>query len=445
VVDQTIAVLESDKATVDIPCAENGVVAAVKIKVGDRVSAGSPLMVLQTADEAAPVSADLAPPRRSSGAAAPRSLASRDVPPPPPAAPTDTPAAEMCQATEVVSTRAAAPAQAHSGNVVSLAAAVTARAPNSLPNERVYAGPSVRKLARELGVDLRTVKGTGPRGRIIAKDVSRHVKSVMAHGGAPESTREGAEPSSPHCEQAFPVAPWPRIDHAKFGPVEQQPLSRIRKTSGANLHRNWVRIPHVTNHDDADVTDLEAFRSRVNRENDAAGAKVSPLAFIVKACISALKAFPEANASLEGDTLTLKRYYHIGFAADTPDGLVVPVIRDADQKGVMQLAKEMAELAAKARAGKLAAAQMQGASFSISSLGGIGGSYFTPIINAPEVAILGVGKIQTRVVWSEGQPLPRLFLPLSLSWDHRVLDGAMAGRFNAVVVRSLSDVRRLLL
>lgn len=244
---------------------------------------------------------------------------------------------------------------------------------------------------------------------------------------------------------AFSVAPWPKIDPSRFGPVEQQPLSRIRKISGVNLHRNWVRIPHVTNHDDADVTNLEAFRSQVNRENDAAGARVSPLAFIVKACIAALTAFPEFNASLEGDTLTLKRYYHIGFAADTPQGLLVPVIRDADQKGVMQVAKEMAELAAKARAGKLLAADMQGASFSISSLGGIGGTYFTPIINAPEVAILGVGKIQTRVVWSEEQPQPRLFLPLSLSWDHRVVDGAMAGRFNATVVKSLSDVRRLLL
>jgi pyruvate dehydrogenase E2 component (dihydrolipoamide acetyltransferase) len=302
----------------------------------------------------------------------------------------------------------------------------------------------VRKMARELGVDLSAVKGSGPRGRIIAKDVRGHVKSAMSESVGRQRAREGADSGAAAGKSSFTVAPWPQIDHARFGPVEQQPLSRIRKISGANLHRNWVTIPHVTNHDDADVTDLEAFRTELNRENGKAGVKISPLVFIMKASVAALQAFPEFNVSLEGDSLIMKRYYHIGFAVDTPNGLVVPVIRDADRKGVVQLAMEMAELAAKAHAGKLAAADMQGGSFSISSLGGIGGSYFTPIINAPEVAILGVGKTQTRVVWAGGQPQPRLFLPVSLSWDHRVVDGAAAGRFNAFLVRALGDLRRLL-
>jgi pyruvate dehydrogenase E2 component (dihydrolipoamide acetyltransferase) len=237
----------------------------------------------------------------------------------------------------------------------------------------------------------------------------------------------------------------PKIDFAAFGPIESQPLSRIRRISGANLHRNWLTIPHVTNHEDANVTDLEAFRADLNRESGSSNAKVSPLAFIMKACVSALKEHPQFNASLDGETLILKRYYHIGFAVDTANGLVVPAVRNADVKGISQLAREMGDLAARARAGKLSAAEMQGSSFSISSLGSIGGSYFTPIINAPEVAILGVGKIQARVIWSAGGPQPRLFLPLSLSWDHRVIDGAAAARFNASLARVLGDVRRLLL
>jgi pyruvate dehydrogenase E2 component (dihydrolipoamide acetyltransferase) len=409
--DQTIAVLESDKATLEIPSSEAGVVAALEIKVGDKISAGGPLMAVRTADEG-----------------------------------TSAPPGPAPETRRVDTTRPSAPApqQVNHGRVVPLTAVLSARTPDSVSGERVYAGPTVRKIARELGVNLRDVKGTGPRGRIIAKDVSGYVKLVMPTSIGRQRAEDGADSSAPAGRSSFAVAPWPQVDHAKFGPVAQQSLSRIRKISGANLHRNWVMIPHVTNHDDADVTDLEAFRTELNRENEKAGVKVSPLAFIIKACVAALKAFPEFNASLEGETLILKRYYHIGYAADTPNGLMVPVIRDADQKGVVQLAKEMAELAAKARTGKLPGADMQGGSFSISSLGGIGGSYFTPIINAPEVAILGVGKTCTRVVWAGGQPQPRLFLPLSLSWDHRVVDGAAAGRFNAFLVRVLGDLRRLL-
>lgn len=408
--DQTVAVLESDKATVEIPSPEGGVVASVEIKVGDKVSAGSPLMVLRTA-ETTPAETDqqVVALARSEGYAEP------------------------------IFPSVPAPQEPSAGNIVPLAAA-TARLPRSLSSGRVYAGPALRKFARELGVDLREVKGTGPRGRIVTKDVSGYVKSVIPERHAIGGAASVPPPGSP----SFALPAWPQVDHAKFGKVDQQPLSRIRKISAANLHRNWVMIPHVTNHDDADVTDLEAFRSELNREQEKTGVRLSPLAFIMKASVAALQAFPEFNASLDGDTLILKRYYHIGFAADTPNGLVVPVIRDANQKGIGQLATEMAELAAKARVGKLAAADMQGGSFSISSLGGIGGSYFTPIINAPEVAILGVGKIQTRVVWLDGQPQPRLCLPLSLSWDHRVVDGAAAGRFNAFLVRALSDLRRLL-
>jgi pyruvate dehydrogenase E2 component (dihydrolipoamide acetyltransferase) len=440
--DQAVALLESDKATVEIPSPETGVVAAVEIKVGDKVSAGSPLMTLGTAGEGASA-------RPEAGSAViPRPAAEPIVT----STSGDTPmglrdhrvigATQETAEVQAISPAAAAAHLLPAGNVVPLTSALAARAPNRVSNERVYAGPKVRKIARELGVDLRDVKGTGPRGRIVAEDVRGHVKSLMRTGW--QHTTDGAGVSGAAGGVSLAIAPWPKVDHAKFGPVEQQPLSRIRKASGANLHRNWAMIPHVTNHDDADVTDLEAFRIELNRENEKTGVKVSPLAFILRACVAALQTFPEFNASLEGDMLVLKRYYHIGFAADTPNGLVVPVIRDADRKGVAQIAKELAELAGKARSGRLSGAEMQGGSFSISSLGGIGGSYFTPIINAPEVAILGVGKVQKRVVWSGEQPQPRLFLPLSLSWDHRVVDGAAAGRFNAFLVKVLSDLRRLL-
>ena len=310
----------------------------------------------------------------------------------------------------------------------------------------MIASPSIRKLARELGVPLEEVKGSGAKGRITESDVQSFVKAVMA-GTAQTSAQKAAAPAGGAAGGgAFPgLLPWPKVDFEKFGPVERKDLSRIKKISGANLHRNWVTIPHVTNHDDADITELEAFRVQLNKENEKSGIKVTMLAFMIKATVAALKKFPEFNASLDGDTLVLKNYFHIGFAADTPNGLVVPVIRDCDKKGIFQISQEMSELAKKARDGKLGPADMTGGCFSISSLGGIGGTYFTPIINAPEVAIMGVCKSQTRPVWDGKQFAPRLILPLSLSYDHRVIDGAAAARFTAYLAQLLADMRRVLL
>ena len=293
----------------------------------------------------------------------------------------------------------------------------------------------MRAFARELGVDLSKVKGTGPKDRILQTDVQTFVKQAMGGAGA----------AAPAAGAALGLLPWPQIDFAKFGPVESKPLSRIKKISGANLHRNWVMIPHVTNCEDADITDLEAFRVQLNKENEKAGIKVTMLAFLIKACVAALKKFPEFNTSLDGDNLVYKHYFNIGFAADTPNGLVVPVVKNADQKGVLGIAKEMGELSAKAREGKLGPADMQGGCISISSLGGIGGTYFTPIINAPEVAILGVCRSSMRPIWDGKQFAPRLILPLSLSYDHRVIDGAAAARFNTYLVSLLGDMRRVVL
>jgi pyruvate dehydrogenase E2 component (dihydrolipoamide acetyltransferase) len=302
-----------------------------------------------------------------------------------------------------------------------------------------HASPSVRHTAREFGVDLGRVRGTGPKGRITHDDVRQFVKlALQAPAMAPAAV--GAP--------ALTTVPWPQIDFSKFGPIERIEMSRIRKISGPALHRNWVTIPHVTNHDDADITDLEAFRVQLNRENDKSGVKVTMLAFLIKACVAALRRFPDFNSSIDaatGDAIIRKQYYHIGFAADTPQGLVVPVVRDADRKGILDIARETTALAAKARDGKLSPADMQGGTFSISSLGGIGGTYFTPIINAPEVAILGVCRSTTRPVWDGTQFAPRLILPLSLSWDHRVVDGAGAARFNAYLAQVLADFRRVLL
>ena len=314
------------------------------------------------------------------------------------------------------------------------------------PGARPHASPSVRKFARELGVDLQHVAGSGPKGRITPDDVREHVKAVMAGGARPAAAPVAAAATGP----GLNLPPWPVIDFAKFGPVERVAMSRIRKISGPSLTRNAMVIPHVTNHDDADITELEAFRVQLNKENERNkdAPKLTMLAFLVKACVAALKKFPEFNASIDpetGDAVFLKKYYHIGFAADTPNGLVVPVIRDADQKGVFEIAQETSALAAKARDGKLAPSDMQGGTFSISSLGGIGGTYFTPIINAPEVAILGVCRSQTRPVWDGRQFAPRLMLPLSLSWDHRVVDGAGAARFNAYLGQILADFRRVML
>jgi pyruvate dehydrogenase E2 component (dihydrolipoamide acetyltransferase) len=296
----------------------------------------------------------------------------------------------------------------------------------------------VRKFARELGVDLSAVKGSGPKGRITADDVRGYVKQALA-GGA------GAAASGAADGAALGLLPWPQVDFAKFGPIEARPLSRIKKISGANLHRNWVMIPHVTNNDEADITDLEALRVRLNKENEKAGVKLTMLAFVIKAAVAALKKFPEFNASLDGDNLVLKRYYHIGFAADTPNGLMVPVLKNADQKGVLDIARETSELAKKARDGKLGPTDMQGGCFSISSLGGIGGTHFTPIINAPEVAILGLSRACQKPVWDGKQFAPRLTLPMSLSFDPRVIDGAAAARFNACLAALLADFRRIAL
>jgi pyruvate dehydrogenase E2 component (dihydrolipoamide acetyltransferase) len=294
----------------------------------------------------------------------------------------------------------------------------------------------VRKRARERGIDLRQVKGSGPRGRILPADLETFI-TPSAAAGAPslQAYTTGA---------GLGLLPWPKVDFSKFGPIETKPLSRIKKISGVNLHRNWVMIPHVTNHDEADITELEEFRTKLNKEIEKSGVRVSMLAFMIKAAVSSLKKFPEFNASLDGDNLVLKKYFHIGFAADTPQGLVVPVIRDADKKGVIDVAKEMGELAKLARDGKLKPDQMQGGTFTISSLGGIGGTYFTPIINAPEVAIMGACRSFHKMVWDGKQATPRLIQPLSLSWDHRVIDGAAAARFNAHFASLLADMRRAL-
>ena len=311
-----------------------------------------------------------------------------------------------------------------------------------------HASPSVRKFARELGVPLDEVKGSGPKGRITQEDVQAFTKSVMA-GAAQTKAQAAKAPAGGGVGGADGAAlgllPWPKVDFAKFGPIERKDLSRIKKISGANLHRNWVMIPHVTNHDNADVTELEALRVSLNKEHEKAGVKFTMLAFVIKAVVAALKKFPDFNASLDGDQLVYKQYYNIGFAADTPNGLVVPVLKDADKKGLVQISQELAELSKKARDGKLGSGDMSGGCFSISSLGGIGGRYFSPIINAPEVAILGLSKGVMEPVWNGKEFVPRLMLPLSLSYDHRVIDGALAARFNAYLGQTLADFRRVLL
>jgi pyruvate dehydrogenase E2 component (dihydrolipoamide acetyltransferase) len=334
-----------------------------------------------------------------------------------------------------------------------VAAAMPAHNPTTAPVGLPHASPSVRLLARELGVPLAEVKGSGPKGRITAQDVQVFTRGVM--NGVLQTTAIAAAVAQ-QVAAAKPAAgspgggelgliPWPKVDFAKFGPIERKEMGRIKKISGANLLRNAVMIPAVTNHDDADITDLEAFRVSTNKENEKSGVKVTMLAFLIRACVSALKKFPEFNSSLDGDALVYKNYWHIGFAADTPNGLVVPVIKNADQKGIFQISQEMSELAKKARDGKLGPADMSGATFTISSLGGIGGRYFTPIINAPEVAILGVCKSQMEPVWNGKEFVPRLMLPLSLTWDHRVIDGAAAARFNAYLGQLLADFRRIIL
>ncbi|AKJ67427.1 dihydrolipoamide acetyltransferase [Pandoraea thiooxydans] len=405
--EQSLITLESDKATMDVPSPSAGVVKEVKVKVGDTVSEGSVIILLE-------------------GGAAPAQTQAT--------APAAQPAAPAAAAPQVEVPKAPAPAKA--------AEPAAPLVPLVQEGEHTisHASPSVRKFARELGVDVARVPGSGPKGRITLDDVRAFIKRAMSG--------QGAAVSAPASGGAgLDLLPWPKIDFAKFGPVEPKPLSRIKKISGANLHRNWVMIPHVTNNDNADITDLEAFRVLLNKENEKSGVKVTLLAFLIKACVAALKKFPTFNASLDGDNLVYKQYFNIGFAADTPNGLMVPVIKDADKKGIFEIARETSELAKAARDGKLKPDQMQGGCFSISSLGGIGGTYFTPIINAPEVAILGVCRSTQQPVWDDAkqQFVPRLILPLSLSYDHRVIDGAEAARFNTYLAQLLHDFRRAML
>ena len=411
--EQSLFTVESDKASMEIPSPAAGVLKELKVKIGDTVNIGDLVAVLEGVASAA------APAATAPVAAAPAPAS------------TSTPAPAMAAAAPVVATATVA-APAHQPGSATL----------GLP----HASPSVRKFARELGVPLEEVQGSGPKGRITQDDIQNFTKQVMS--GAAQTKAQAAKAPAPAAGGSgvgLDLLPWPKVDFAKFGPVERKDLSRIKKISGANLHRNWVVIPHVTNHDDADITDLEAFRVQFNKENEKSGVKVTMLAFMIKAAVAALKKFPEFNSSLDGDQLVMKNYFHIGFAADTPNGLVVPVIKDADQKGIVQISKEMGELAAKAREGKLAPADMQGGCFSISSLGGIGGRYFTPIINAPEVAIMGVCKSSIEPKWDGKQFAPRLMLPLSLSWDHRVIDGAAAARFNVYFASLLADFRRIVM
>jgi len=423
-VEQSLITVESDKASMEIPSSHAGVVKEVKVKVGDKVSKGSLVAVVEGA---AGVSA-VASPVPSAGPSAASQVA---VSTPAPAhAPTQAP------------TQAPMQAPASSGSTAESLPHDPTAPKSALP----HASPSVRRLARELGVPLGEVKGSGPKGRITPSDVQAFVKAVMSGAQQTAAQTAAQKVAGAASGSAMPgLLPWPQVDFSKFGPVERKDLSRIKKISGANLHRNWVLIPHVTNHDDADITELEAFRVQLNKENEKSGIKVTMLAFLIKASVAALKKFPEFNASLDGEQLVLKNYFHIGFAADTPNGLMVPVIKDADKKGVLQISQEMSELAKKARDGKLGPAEMTGGCFSISSLGGIGGRYFTPIINAPEVSILGVCKSSMEPRWDGKQFVPRLILPLSLSWDHRVIDGAAAARFNAYLAQILADFRRVLL
>lgn len=424
--EQSLITVESDKASMEIPTSIGGVVKSIEVKVGDKVKQGS---VMLHVEAAAAVSAPAAAPVSDSAqtaTSAPAALADAPIPITTPVTPAPAPASAPASSSSVSTTVSAPPA-----GKLEIPVSTAGMA---------HASPSVRKFARELGVDLTLVTGTGPKQRILQEDVQNFVKQALA--GA---TGASAGASSGGSLGGMELLPWPKIDFTKFGEVTPKPLSRIKKISGANLHRNWVMIPHVTNNDEANITELEALRVTLNKENEKSGVKVTMLAFLIKACVAALKKFPEFNASIDGDQLIMKQYFHIGFAADTPNGLVVPVIRDADKKGIFELATESSELAKKARDGKLSPAEMQGGCFSISSLGGIGGTHFTPIINAPELAILGVSRSYMKPVWDGKAFVPQLTLPLSLSYDHRVIDGAAAARFNAYLGSLLADFRRIAL
>ncbi|MBP9785371.1 MAG: dihydrolipoyllysine-residue acetyltransferase [Giesbergeria sp.] len=412
-IEQSLFTVESDKASMEIPSPAAGVVKELKVKVGDKINIGDFVAVLEGA------------------AAAPAAAAPAQAAAPAPAA----------QAAAPVSAQASTPAPAPAPAPVAAAVHQPGAPVLGLP----HASPSVRKFARELGVPLPEVKGSGAKGRITQEDVQNFTRAVMS--GSQRTQAQGAAPVAASGGGELGLIAWPKVDFAKFGPIERKEMGRIKKISGANLLRNAVMIPAVTNHDDADITELEAFRVQLNKEAEKSksGVKVTMLAFLIKACVAALKKFPDFNSSLDGDALIYKQFWHIGFAADTPNGLMVPVLKDADKKGIFQISQEMGELAKKARDGKLSPAEMSGATFTISSLGGIGGRYFTPIINAPEVAILGVCKSHMEPVWNGTAFQPRLMLPLSLTWDHRVIDGASAARFNVYLGEILADFRRVLL
>jgi pyruvate dehydrogenase E2 component (dihydrolipoamide acetyltransferase) len=412
-VEQSLITVESDKASMEIPSSNAGVVQSLLVKVGDKVKKGTPVVMLLGAAAAMPAAAAPVAATATGAAPAPAQIAGAPAP-----------------------TAVAAPA------------AMPAHEPTAAKGALPHASPSIRRFARELGVPLAEVQGSGPKGRITQADVQGFVKGVMAGDTRTEAQKAKSPPPATGAAAGggFPgLLPWPVVDFAKFGAVERKPLTRIQKISGANLHRNWVMIPHVTHNDEADITELEAFRVQSNKEFEKAGVKFTMLAFVIKAAVAALKKHPSFNASLDGDELVFKKYFNIGFAADTPNGLVVPVLKSADTKGIVQIAQEMAELSKKARDGKLGPADMTGGTFSISSLGGIGGTAFTPIVNAPEVAILGLSKSAMKPVWDGKAFQPRLMLPLSLSYDHRVIDGASGARFAASFAQLLGDFRRVLL
>jgi pyruvate dehydrogenase E2 component (dihydrolipoamide acetyltransferase) len=416
--EDSLITLESDKATMDVPSPSAGVVREIRVKAGDKVSEGTLVLTLETGDGGKPAveegKKEKEQPKREAPAAKKEEPKEEKAPPAPPE---KRPAAAPAQQREMQPTATPAPVTDEAGF------------------RNAHASPSVRRFARELGVDLSRVKGSGPKERVLKEDVQGYVKAELAR---PRGAEGGL---------GLGLPPLPQVDFAKFGPVEAKPLSRIQKLSGANLHRNWVAIPHVTQHDEADITELEEFRKLQVEEAKTQGIRFTIICFLIKACVVALRQFPEFNASLsaDGESLVLKQYFHIGVAVDTPNGLVVPVIRDADKKGLLELARELGDVSARMRAGKINPADLQGGCFSISSLGGIGGSMFTPIINAPEVAILGVGRSVMKPVWNGKEFAPRLMLPLSVSYDHRVIDGAQGARFISHLSSVLSDIRRLVL
>ena len=436
--EDSLMTLESDKATMDIPSPISGVITELKVQAGDKVAEGALLALIEVPAGTQSAGAD---------GTATRTAAPPAAAPAPAAAASPAPAAPAPRAAAAPAPTPNAGADFRPGDTELIPAQARVSMPtpaDRLPGGASHASPSVRAFARELGVDVAKVTGSGPKGRILQGDVHAYVKGIVSGAAAGAVAAPGANLGG-----GLELLPWPKIDFAKFGAIEVQPLSRIKKISGANLSRNWAMIPAVTYHEDADITELEAFRLQINKENEKSGdksaAKLTMLAFLIKACVKTMQKYPEFNASIDGDNLVLKKYFHIGFAADTPNGLMVPVIKSAESKGVFELARETGELAKQAREGKLKPGDMQGACFTISSVGGIGGTYFAPIVNAPEVAILGVSKSAMKPVWDGKAFVPRLTLPLSLTADHRVIDGALATRFNVYLAQLLGDMRRSML